>query len=129
MSVDIKWKKYLSYKSASDCTECIYLFVSKGQPNYIGVCVKSVFGGSKREVGGETKCPRYGASYGHIIEGFLGQGGELYIGKCKSLSPGQLKGAEASLIGVKRPTFNRDTPKPAYSLTHSGDVPGYLVDR
>ncbi len=123
----IKWKQFKSYDSAMGSYECIYLFVSNDQPNYAGICYKSVFGGSKRMVGNRERSPRYGGSYRHFIDGFIAEGGKLYIGKCLRAKPSLIKPIESSLIYYQKPRYNRQVLKPAYRLSHKGDIPQYLL--
>ncbi len=122
----IKWSKKESYESALNSTECIYLFVVDGEPSYAGICYKSVFGGSKREIKGRLRSPRYSASYAHLINGLINGGGELYIGKCLRLDPSRIKSVESSLINLKKPAQNRQVLSAKYKLKHTGDIPGYL---
>ena len=107
-------------------TQCLYLTAANGEPMYIGVCEKSVFGGLKRYVAGRDRSPRYGTSYEHWIEGFLQEGGELYIGKCDHVSPGQLKCVEDALLAFRMPKFNKRKGRRVFQLRHVGDVPEYL---
>jgi hypothetical protein len=122
----IKWSQKKSYEDAMDSIECIYLFVVDGKPSYAGICYKSVFGGSKREIKKRVRSPRYGASYAHLINGLINSGGLLYIGKCLRLDPSKIKSVESSLINYHKPEQNKQVLRATYQLKNTGDVPEYL---
>jgi hypothetical protein len=122
----IAWERYKTYKDASGRMRCLYLTMNGRKPLYVGVCIKSVFGGSQRKIRGAKKSPRYGTSYAHWIDAFLLQKGRLYVGTCKDVRATQLKSIESTLIAVKKPKFNNDNGEQSWKLRHVGSVPTYL---
>ena len=122
-TITIEWTKCHTYQEASGFTNCLYLHEWDARPYYWGICNESVFGGNPRLIEGKRRQPRYGSSYRHWIEGCLEHGGGLYVGKCKSDEPFDLKQVESTLIAALPSAKNRESGQKVYEVIHVGDIP------
>lgn len=129
-SIELNWKRCITYEEATNYSGCIYLHQWDGKPFYWGKIDKSWFGGDGRfnERLGKVVTARYDQGYRHWIEGCLQHGGKLYIGVLEVEGIGRIDDVEDYLIFCYPSKMNKRIPKskPSLVLKYVGEVPTSL---